>query len=146
MQRFQLYIDGAFTDGSGSFDSIDPATGQPWAEMPEAREDQVNAAVDAAQARAIARGLAGVAERPGVDTAVNRRPDQPDTATLQQLAGGLAHMLATEKNLVDGAVALRPGVLRLIQAGANASVKMAIATTTSPVNIAALGDLGKWAA
>ena len=48
MQRFQLYIDGAFTDGSGSFDSIDPATGQPWAMMPEAREDQVNAAVEAA--------------------------------------------------------------------------------------------------
>jgi len=45
---------------------------------------------------------------------------------------------AYEQAVLDGAVALRPGVLRLIQAAANASVKMAIATTTSPVNIAAL--------
>ncbi len=48
MDRFQLYIDGRFQDGAASFASLDPATGQPWAEMPEAREDQVNAAVEAA--------------------------------------------------------------------------------------------------
>jgi HAD superfamily hydrolase (TIGR01509 family) len=57
-------------------------------------------------------------------------------ATIDQL-----HAIKTaayEQAVLDGAVALRPGVLRLIQAGANASLKMAIATTTSPVNIAAL--------
>lgn len=48
MDRFQLYIDGAFCDGAAWFDSLDPATAQPWAQMAEAREDQVNAAVMAA--------------------------------------------------------------------------------------------------
>lgn len=50
MERFQLYINGAFVDGAASFDSLDPATGSPWAQMPEARAAQVNAAVDAADA------------------------------------------------------------------------------------------------
>jgi acyl-CoA reductase-like NAD-dependent aldehyde dehydrogenase len=48
MQIFQQYIDGAFTDGSAQFESRDPATGQVWAKMPEARADDVNAAVKAA--------------------------------------------------------------------------------------------------
>ena len=48
MDRFQLYIDGAFEDGAARFASIDPATGQPWADMPEAREDEVDRAVTAA--------------------------------------------------------------------------------------------------
>ncbi|MDB6182572.1 aldehyde dehydrogenase [Paracoccus fistulariae] len=48
MQRFQHYIDGEFLDGSAQFESLDPATGQPWALMPEARRDDVNRAVDAA--------------------------------------------------------------------------------------------------
>lgn len=48
MDRFQLYIDGAFEDGAAWFASIDPATGQPWADMPEAREDEVDRAVTAA--------------------------------------------------------------------------------------------------
>ncbi|WP_374636921.1 aldehyde dehydrogenase [Paracoccus sp. (in: a-proteobacteria)] len=48
MQRFQQYIDGAFSDGAAQFESLDPATGQPWALMPEARRDDVNRAVDAA--------------------------------------------------------------------------------------------------
>ena len=48
MDRFQLYIDGAFDDGAASFESLDPATGTPWALMPEARADQVNRAVEAA--------------------------------------------------------------------------------------------------
>ena len=48
MQRYQLYIDGAFCDGSGQFPSIDPSTGQPWAMMPEAQEEDVNRAVAAA--------------------------------------------------------------------------------------------------
>ncbi|WP_371169316.1 aldehyde dehydrogenase [Aliiroseovarius sp. 2305UL8-7] len=49
MQQFQQYIGGMFSDGSAQFESQDPATGKPWALMPEAREGDVNAAVDAAQ-------------------------------------------------------------------------------------------------
>ena len=48
MDRFQLYIDGQFQDGAATFPSLNPATGTPWADMPEAREAQVGAAVDAA--------------------------------------------------------------------------------------------------
>lgn len=48
MDRFSLYIDGAFSEGAGYFDSLDPATGQPWAQMAEAREEEVNLAVAAA--------------------------------------------------------------------------------------------------
>ena len=46
--QFQLYINGQFEDGAAQFDSINPATGQVWAKMPEARTDEVNRAVDAA--------------------------------------------------------------------------------------------------
>jgi aldehyde dehydrogenase (NAD+) len=49
MSRFQLYIDGAFEDGSSRFDSIDPSTGTAWADMPEAREGEVDRAVKAAE-------------------------------------------------------------------------------------------------
>ncbi|NTJ62237.1 aldehyde dehydrogenase [Agrobacterium rhizogenes] len=49
MQRFQYYIDGEFLDGEGRFQSIDPATGDVWAEMPEAREADVDRAVNAAE-------------------------------------------------------------------------------------------------
>lgn len=45
---FQLYINGQFEDGAAQFDSINPATGQVWAKMPEARTDEVNRAVEAA--------------------------------------------------------------------------------------------------
>ncbi|MDX0457207.1 aldehyde dehydrogenase family protein [Sinorhizobium medicae] len=48
MQRFQCYIDGEFGDGEARFESIDPATGRAWAEMPEAREADVDRAVEAA--------------------------------------------------------------------------------------------------
>jgi aldehyde dehydrogenase (NAD+) len=48
MQRFQHYIDGHFEDPAQTFPSIDPATGEPWAEMPEAREAEVERAVEAA--------------------------------------------------------------------------------------------------
>ncbi|WP_425104006.1 aldehyde dehydrogenase [Ancylobacter sp.] len=46
---FRLYIDGAFVTGGGSFESYDPATGQPWAVMPAATSADVNRAVEAAQ-------------------------------------------------------------------------------------------------
>ena len=43
-----------------------------------------------------------------------------------------------EQAISAGAVALRPGVLTLMQAALNQGLQLAIATTTSPVNIAAL--------
>ncbi|MGO6675306.1 aldehyde dehydrogenase [Rhizobium leguminosarum] len=48
MRRFQHYIDGEFSDGEACYPSIDPASGTVWAEMPEAREGDVDRAVDAA--------------------------------------------------------------------------------------------------
>jgi len=45
---------------------------------------------------------------------------------------------AYEAMVNDGAVSLRPGVLHLIDAASQAKLQLAIATTTSPVNIAAL--------
>ncbi|WP_175837480.1 aldehyde dehydrogenase [Burkholderia anthina] len=45
---FQLYIDGRFEPGAATFGSINPATGAVWAQMPEARTDEVNRAVAAA--------------------------------------------------------------------------------------------------
>ena len=49
MQQFQQYIDGAFSDGATQFDSLDPATGKVWAQMPEASVEDVNQAVEAAE-------------------------------------------------------------------------------------------------
>lgn len=43
-----------------------------------------------------------------------------------------------ESAVADGAVSLRPGVLRLMDEALTAGIRLAIATTTSPVNIAAL--------
>ncbi len=48
MRHFQQYIDGQFEDGAAQFPSIDPATGEHWATMPEARSDDVDRAVEAA--------------------------------------------------------------------------------------------------
>ena len=45
---------------------------------------------------------------------------------------------AYEQAVNSGAVGLRPGVLRLLQHAGAAGLRLAIATTTSPVNIAAL--------
>jgi aldehyde dehydrogenase (NAD+) len=49
MQQFQQYIGGTFADGTGRFESRDPATGAVWAMMPEARTDDVSRAVAAAR-------------------------------------------------------------------------------------------------
>ncbi|WP_064685047.1 aldehyde dehydrogenase [Rhizobium bangladeshense] len=49
MRRFQHFIDGEFSDGEAFYPSIDPATGAVWAEMPEAREADVDRAVNAAE-------------------------------------------------------------------------------------------------
>ena len=48
MKKFQLHIDGRFTDGGDSFASVDPSTGEPWAVMPAATEADVDRAVEAA--------------------------------------------------------------------------------------------------
>jgi acyl-CoA reductase-like NAD-dependent aldehyde dehydrogenase len=48
MQQFQCYIDGRFEEGEARFDSVDPATGGPWAQMPESRASDVDRAVNAA--------------------------------------------------------------------------------------------------
>ena len=48
MRKFQLYIGGEFVDGGESFPSLDPAAGEPWAEMPAATESDTGRAVDAA--------------------------------------------------------------------------------------------------
>ena len=49
-KRYQMLIDGAWVDGEGgkTFDSVNPATGAVWAEIPEASEADVNRAVEAA--------------------------------------------------------------------------------------------------
>ncbi|MFN3611509.1 HAD-IA family hydrolase [Tepidimonas sp.] len=63
-----------------------------------------------------------------------------DGTALQALIDRL-HEVKTavyEQAVLDGAVQLRPGVLALIEAADTAGLKLAIATTTSPVNIAAL--------
>ncbi len=45
---------------------------------------------------------------------------------------------AYERMVLDGAVQLRPGVLHLIESAFKEGLRLAIATTTSPVNIGAL--------
>lgn len=49
MRHFQHYIDGEFSDGEARYPSVEPATGDIWAEMPEAREADVDRAVNAAE-------------------------------------------------------------------------------------------------
>ena len=48
VERFQHYIDGAFENAQRSFESLDPATGQPWALVPAAAAGDVDRAVEAA--------------------------------------------------------------------------------------------------
>ncbi|MEX0305407.1 MAG: aldehyde dehydrogenase, partial [Leisingera sp.] len=49
MQSFQQYIGGAFEDAGATFESLDPATGAPWARMPSASPADVDRAVRAAE-------------------------------------------------------------------------------------------------
>lgn len=60
MQKFQHYIGGVFSDGAAQFESRDPATGDVWALMPEARADDVNRAVDAAYTAFHSKAWAGL--------------------------------------------------------------------------------------
>ena len=48
LEVFQHYINGAFEDASETFESLDPATGLAWAQMPMANESDVDRAVSAA--------------------------------------------------------------------------------------------------
>jgi acyl-CoA reductase-like NAD-dependent aldehyde dehydrogenase len=48
MRKFQLYIDGKFEDGAGTFKSLNPATEKAWAVMPNADAATVDRAVQAA--------------------------------------------------------------------------------------------------
>ncbi len=55
--RYQMFIDGAWCDASGgrSFETINPATGQPWASVPDATAEDVDRTVAAAR-RAFTEG------------------------------------------------------------------------------------------
>ena len=50
MEKYQLYIDGKFQDSSSkkTFESLNPATEEPWAIVSEAETEDVNKAVNAA--------------------------------------------------------------------------------------------------
>lgn len=65
--------------------------------------------------------------------------DTPDSSTQEMV--NLLHARKTrayEQAVRDGAVAMRPGVLALIETADIAGLKLAIATTTTPANIDAL--------
>ena len=57
LERYQLYVDGAWCDAEGgkTFESLNPASGEPWALMPEASAADVDRAVRAAD-RALTQG------------------------------------------------------------------------------------------
>ncbi|MGE3149096.1 MAG: aldehyde dehydrogenase [Pseudorhodoplanes sp.] len=57
MKKYQLYIGGRYVDPAGGewFDSFDPFTGKPWAQIPAAKAADVERAVDAAH-EAFVRG------------------------------------------------------------------------------------------
>ena len=50
--RYKMFINGIWQDASDGkrFDSINPATGQPWCSIPESTEDDINMAVESAHA------------------------------------------------------------------------------------------------
>ncbi|QAX31941.1 aldehyde dehydrogenase [Leisingera sp. NJS204] len=60
MQTFQQYIGGAFEDAGSTFESLDPATGGPWAQMPNASVADVDRAVCAAEAAFFSPEWAGM--------------------------------------------------------------------------------------
>ena len=69
------------------------------------------------------------------------RPDVTDLGNGVQATVARLHELQTaayEQAVRDGAVQLRPGVLKLIEAAHAEGLRLAIATTTSAVNIVAL--------
>ena len=59
---YQMLIDGQWVDASDGarYDSVDPATGDVWATMPEATSEDVDRAVRAAEAAGISGEWAGM--------------------------------------------------------------------------------------
>ncbi|MEK7435463.1 MAG: aldehyde dehydrogenase family protein, partial [Pseudomonadota bacterium] len=57
MQKYQLYIDGEYADAASGkwFDSYNPYSGEPWAQIAQGNADDVDRAVRAAQ-RAFSAG------------------------------------------------------------------------------------------
>ncbi|WP_122762218.1 aldehyde dehydrogenase family protein, partial [Pseudomonas syringae group genomosp. 3] len=51
LTRFQMCIDGQWVDAlsGNTFDSLNPALAEPWAQLPDAGEADVERAVQAAQ-------------------------------------------------------------------------------------------------
>ncbi|MFY0310625.1 aldehyde dehydrogenase [Leisingera sp. D0M16] len=60
MQSFQQYIGGVFENAGATFESLDPATGAPWAQMPSASVADVDRAVRAAEAAFFSPDWAGM--------------------------------------------------------------------------------------
>ena len=60
MQTFQQYIGGAFEDAGETIESLDPATGAPWAQMPAASPADADRAVTAAEAAFFSPEWAGM--------------------------------------------------------------------------------------
>ncbi|MFW8595870.1 aldehyde dehydrogenase [Cribrihabitans neustonicus] len=60
MQSFQQYIGGAFEDAGATFESLDPAAGTPWAQMPAASAADVDRAARAAEAAFFSSAWAGM--------------------------------------------------------------------------------------
>lgn len=60
MQQFYNYIGGEFVTAAGSFSSLDPATGAPWAMMPDSDGADVSRAVQAAHDAFSSQGWAGL--------------------------------------------------------------------------------------
>jgi|TARA_B110000444_G_scaffold31956_1_gene27129 aldehyde dehydrogenase (NAD+) len=48
MKHFKHYINGKFSAGSNHFESLNPATGQPWATFPAASKEESNLAIESA--------------------------------------------------------------------------------------------------
>jgi HAD superfamily hydrolase (TIGR01509 family) len=68
------------------------------------------------------------------------RPQVLDATAMEQTIDRIHEIktAAYEQAVQDGQVQMRPGVLALLSSAAEAGLRLAIATTTSPVNIAAL--------
>lgn len=71
------------------------------------------------------------------------RGDMPQAVSAAAVEETIAHLheiktAAYEQAVRDGQVQMRPGVLSLMSAASAAGLQLAIATTTSPVNIASL--------
>ena len=48
MEQFKHYINGKFSTGVDSCETLNPANGKPWATFPAANEEESNMAVESA--------------------------------------------------------------------------------------------------